>query len=414
MGSVRSLSVVGVAAVAAFATVLGPGVASARPSWVGTWAASPIAGVTSPTCPAGPGGLANQTVRNVVFASIGGSRVRVRLTNTFGTSPLIVSAASVAIDGDGANIVPGTMRTLLFKGAQQVTIPTGGEVVSDAVGLDVKQSQELAVSVYGRHLDGPATFHRLSQEHNFVSTPGNFAGDPTAKNFPTTISCWMFADGVDVVPSPRVAGSVVTLGDSITDGSASTVGANRRWPNFLAQRLNARAGTTLSVVDEGISGNRVLSNAGASGVSALARLDRDVLSQPGVRDVILLEGINDIGQSDLGTTPKVTATDLIAGYRQIIDRVHAAGLRIFGATLTPFKGASYWTPEGEQTREAVNQWIRTSGAFDGTIDFAAATASPTDPQTFDPAYDSGDHLHPRDAGYEAMAQAVNLDMLLRS
>jgi lysophospholipase L1-like esterase len=224
----------------------------------------------------------------------------------------------------------------------------------------------------------------------------------------------MFADGIDVVPSAQIAGSVVALGDSITDGVHSTVNANNRWPNYLARRFDALHGRTMSVVDEGISGNRVLSDAGTAGVSALARLSRDVLQQPGSKDVILLEGINDIGQSDLGTTPFVSADDLISAYKQIITQAHAAGLKIFGATLTPFEGAFYWSPAGEATREAVNHWILTSGAFDGTIDFASVTADPANPEMFNPAYDSGDHLHPNDAGYQAMANAINLKMLLHS
>ncbi len=382
-------------------------------AWSGTWGASPIAGATSTTCPAGADALDNQTVRDIVYTSVGGQNVRVRFTNTFGTAPLVIGSASLAVEQSGAGTVPGTMRQLRFGGKQSIAIPPGAEALSDWVSMDVPGLQDLAVSVYVPRFDGPATFHRVAVQDNYVSAPGDFATDPNAADFPTTISCWMFVDRIDVQPSRRVIGSVVTLGDSITDGTRSTLNTNSRWPNFLARRFATHPGQILSVVDEGISGNRVLSDAGTAGVSALARLDRDVLTQPGARDVILLEGINDIGQSDLGNTPLVTADDLIAGYRQIITQAHAAGLRIFGATLTPFKGASYWSPEGEQTREAVNAWILTAGEFDGTIDFAAATASADDPQVFNPVYDSGDHLHPNDTGYQAMAQAVDLQMLLR-
>jgi lysophospholipase L1-like esterase len=219
-------------------------------------------------------------------------------------------------------------------------------------------------------------------------------------------SCSYFVDGVSVIASGRVEGAVVALGDSITDGTFSTVNANRRWPNDLARRLDARHGQTLSVVDEGIAGNHVLGDAGIAGVNALARLDRDVLEQPGARDVILLEGVNDIGASH------ATADQLIPAYEQIIAQVHARGVRIFGGTLTPYKGAFYWTPAGEQAREAVNRWILTSGAFDGVVDFAKATADPADPLVFNPAFDSGDHLHPSDAGYQAMANAVDLGRLV--
>ncbi|WP_433894334.1 GDSL-type esterase/lipase family protein [Streptomyces sp. CA-111067] len=419
MALTRSFLIAGAATCAMLAAGAGAGVgvggsaAASGPHAVGTWAASPIQGATSSTCPAGPGGLTDQTVRDIVFAAVGGDRVRVRLSNVFGTAPLTVASASVAVEGSGADTVPGTMRALRFGGARSVTIPPGAEVSSDWVGLKVRQLQNLAVSAYVPHLDGPATFHTEAHQTNFLSGTGDFATEPGAAAFPTTMSCWMFADGVDVVPSTsRLAGSVVAFGDSITDGSGSTSGTNHRWPNYLAGRLDALPGRTLSVVDEGIGGNRVLSDAGTSGVSALSRFDRDVLAQPGARDVILLEGINDIGQSDIGTTPKVTAADLIAGYQQLIDRAHAAGLRMFGATLTPFKGAGYWSAEGEATRDAVNRWILGSGAFDGTIDFAAATASPEDPQVYDPAYDSGDHLHPNEAGYQAMARTVDTSMLV--
>ena len=232
------------------------------------------------------------------------------------------------------------------------------------------------------------------------------AASPAA--FTTVNACSYFVDGVSVVADGRVQGTVVAVGDSITDGTFSTVNANRRWPNDLARRLLARHGQTLSVVDEGIAGNQVLKDSGLAGVNLLARLDRDVLDQPGARDVILLEGVNDIGASH------ATADQLIPAYEQVVAQAHARGLRIFGGTLTPFKGAFYWTPAGEQAREAVNRWILTSGVFDGVVDFARATANPTDPLTFNPAFDSGDHLHPSDAGYQAMADAVNLNRLLES
>jgi lysophospholipase L1-like esterase len=381
---------------------------------VGTWTASPIAGAPSSTCPAGDGGITNQTVRDIIYPSISGSEVRVRLTNTFGTAPLSVGAASIAVEKTGAATVASTTQALTFGGKKKVTIPPGAEALSDWVAFPVTQGQDLALSVYVPQLSGPATFHAATQQNSFLSTAGNFARTAGAANFPTTISCWMFADGVDVAAATRVIGSVVAFGDSITDGVASNVNANNRWPNILGRRFDARAGKTMSVVDEGISGNRVLSDAGTSGVSALARFSRDVVAQPGAKDVILLEGINDIGQSDLGTIPLVTAADVIAGYKQLIAQAHAAGLKIFGATLTPFKGAFYWSQQGEQTREAVNRWILTSGAFDGTIDFAAITAQPGSPKVYNPAFDSGDHLHPNDAGYLAMADAIDLKTLLGS
>jgi lysophospholipase L1-like esterase len=304
------------------------------------------------------------------------------------------------------------MRRLSFGGAAGISIPPGTEAVSDPVPLRVGALQSLMVSVYVPRLTGPATIHSLAIQDNFVSSPGDFttSADPAA--FGTTIGCWMFVDGVDVAATPRLPASVVAFGDSITDGFRSTLNANRRWPNDLARRLTALHGRTLSVVDQGISGNRVLAD--GAGVSAQARLDRDVLTQRGARVVIFLEGINDIGFADLGLGPPITAADLIAGYRQIIQRCHDAGLAIIGGTLTPFKGVpNYWNATGEGIREEVNHWILTSGAFDAVVDFAAVTADPHDPQVFNPAFDSGDHLHPNDAGYQAMADAIDLRTLLR-
>jgi lysophospholipase L1-like esterase len=375
--------------------------------WVGSWAASQVVGTTSATCPAGAGGISNQTVRNVVFASVGGQSVRVRLTNAFGTAPLTVGAASIALAGAGAQTMPGTMRVLHFGGEPTITIPPGAEALSDPVRLGVRDLSDLAVSVFVPTLTGPATIHSLAVQDNFLSGPGNATTTPDAASFGTTIACWMFVAGVDVI-NPTVPGTIVAFGDSITDGLRSTVNANRRWPNDLARRLHTRVGAG-SVVDQGISGNRILAD--GAGTSALARLNRDVLTQTGARTVILLEGINDIGFADLGLSPPIAAADLIAGYHQIITWAHNAGLRILGGTLTPFKGVpGYWNPTGEQIRETLNHWILTSGAFDGVIDFAAATADSSDPQTLNPAFDSGDHLHPNDTGYQAMANAINLHL----
>lgn len=413
----RRATAIATSAAAAIATaVLTAGTASAAPAppLVGTWAASPVAGATASGCPAGPGGLANQTIRNIVYPSVSGSTVRVRFSNVFGTSPLTIGSASIAVAGSGANVVPGTVTPLTFGGSTSFTVSPGAEALSDPVSFNVTAQQDLAVSVYVPQFSGPATYHPFTAQTNYLSTTGDFTADPTSTNYPTSISCWMFVDGVDVTPSANIAGSVVAFGDSITDGVASTTNANNRWPNDLARRFDALNGRTMSVVDEGISGNQVLGNAGTAGVSAEARFSRDVLAQPGAKDVIVLEGINDIGQSDLGNIPLVTAADLINAYKQLIAQAHAAGLKIFGATLTPFEGASYWSPAGEATREAVNHWILTSGAFDGVIDFAAVTADPANPEMFNPAYDSGDHLHPNDAGYQAMANAINLAMLIHS
>jgi len=387
------------------------------PAWVGTWAASPMAGATSSTCPAGAGGFENKTVRDIVYPSVGGDAVRVRLSNAFGTAPLTVGGASVAVDETGAETVPGTTRQLRFDGKTSVTIPVGQEMLSDPLPLRVRALEDLAVSVYVPALSGPATFHWTAMQTSFVSTTGDYTTSDSSVNYSTSINCWMFADGVEVPGSPQVTGSVVAFGDSITDGFQSDPNANDRWPNVLARRLHAMAGPAMSVVDEGITGNQLLTDSAFAGVSGLHRLNRDVIGQPGAKVVIMLLGINDIGFTDLGLdTPPATAASIEAGYEQVIARVHAAGLRIIAGTLTPFltlpvATSGYQDAAGEVLRGEVNHWILTSGAFDGVIDFSSAVASPYDPQAINPAYDSGDHLHPNDVGYQVMGDQVPLRLL---
>jgi len=362
--------------------------------WVTAWSASPV-----------DMGDAHYTgtVRNVVFSSTGGNNVRVRLTNTFGSQPYEFGDASIGVSDSQGNIT-GPIVPLTFSGQRSVTVPQGAEVVSDPVSLTVPSLHDLAVSVYVPHDDGEQSGHPDAQQVNYLTQGTDNVMDRTTAAY-GQLSQWYYVDSVDVTTQPQVQGTVVALGDSITDGYQSTVNANKRWPNDLARRLDARPGVTMSVADEGISGNQVLQDEGGAGVSALHRFGRDVAERAGAKDVILLEGVNDIGSSD------AQASQIIAGYKQIIAQAHAAGLKIFGGTLTPFKGASYWSPEKEHTRDVVNRWIRTSGAFDGVIDFAKATADPSDPEMFYPPYDSGDHLHPNDAGYQAMANAVDLGML---
>lgn len=363
--------------------------------WVATWGASPQ-------------DMGNHnytgTIRNIVFAAVGGDSVRVRLTNTYGNQPLQIGNAYIGVSGADGNI-RGPNVPLTFAGSRTITIPQGAEALSDPVSLAIPALTDLAVSVYIPQAT-EQTGHNDSQESTYITEGTDHAGDTTAAAY-FPISSWWFVDSVDVTAGRPDEGTVVALGDSITDGYQSTVNADKRWPNDLARRLDARRGVTLSVANEGISGNEVLQDTCCAGVGALNRFDRDIVDRAGAKDVILLEGINDIGAAD------AQASQLIAAYQQLIAQAHAAGLKIFGGTLTPFKGASYWSPEKEQTRETVNNWILHSGAFDGVVDFAKATADPSDPQVFNPAYDSGDHLHPNDAGYQAMADAVNLSMLLR-
>jgi lysophospholipase L1-like esterase len=297
-----------------------------------------------------------------------------------------------------------------------VVIPPGAEVASDPASLSVGRSSHLAVSLYLPGPTGQATQHADAQQVNYVATGLHLTSGPGP--FRTRTHSWYYLAGVDVLSPRHTLGSVVALGDSITDGVGSPSGADARWPNLLAERLNRRSGSTLAVVDAGIGGNRVLNAARCCGVSAIARFQRDVAEQPGTRDVILLEGINDIGFSQSHgplTAPHtdVSALAIVEGYERMVTLARTDGLKVFAGTLTPFQGARYWTPRGEAKRQAVNHWIRTSGAFDGVIDFAGAVADPADPERLDPAYDSGDHLHPNADGYRAMAAAVNLGVLLR-
>jgi lysophospholipase L1-like esterase len=380
--------------------------------WVATWGASPQ--------PATPGtlsepGFRDATIREIVLTSAGGVRVRVRLSNAFGDAPLRIGRVAVAFQTQGAQTLTGTDTPVYFDGRRSVLIPPGAEATSEPVPLVVGPATHLAVSVYVPGPTGPATQHADAEQVNYVATGSHVSGG--AGPFKARTRSWYFLSGVDVLTTRRTLGSVVALGDSITDGVGSPTGADARWPNFLAQRLSAQAGRTLGVVDEGIGGNRVLNAAPCCGPSAIARFERDVREQPGARDVILLEGINDIGYSrshGLLTAPHtaVSPLQIVEGYERIVTLAHTAGLKIFGATLTPFQGARYWSPAGEADREAVNNWIRTSGEFDGVIDFAGALAEPGDPSRLNPACDSGDHLHPNAAGYRAMAAAVSLAPLL--
>ncbi len=386
--------------------------------WVASWSASPQAATPSSLAFI-PGdvsavGFSNQTVRNIVFTSVGGSALRVRLTNTFGSQPVTFNEVDVGLVQSGATLVSGSSQIVTFAGKTSVMIAPGAEALSDPVPVVVQPLAHLAVSLFSAGATGPATYHFNANQTNYIAA-GNAASSTSGAAFATTSAAWYFVDDVDVQVRPEVRNTIVALGDSITDGFGSIPNANHRWPNLLAQRILAGPpGLVDSVVDEGISGNRVLDNSACFGIDAQARLDRDVLTQAGVHFVILLEGINDIGFSQLPNSgcsspnTDVSADEIIAGYQQIIAQVHAEGLKIFGGTLTPFQGAFYFSVAGEAKREAVNAFVRTSGMFDGVIDFDKAVRDPSNPLQFLPLYDSGDHLHPNDAGYQAMANAVNL------
>lgn len=377
-------------------------------NWVGTWASSPMSG--SPSIAEGLLlGSKDLTIREVVRASLGGKKVRIALTNEFGKSPLVVSKVHLQRHGAADSITPGSDHAVTFSGSASVTIPAGQFVTSDPINLDLPNTADLVVSIcVPQQAIESATIHSLSLATSYVAL-GDQTTAPSLTS-PTSVAHWYFLKDVQV-DAPKGAFAVVTLGDSITDGAHSTVDANRRWPDDLATRLLANKKTrNVTVLNEGISGNRLLKE--VAGPSALDRLDRDVLNAPGAKYVILLEGINDIGRTTMPRKPDdpVTTAQILDGYRQIIQRAHAKGLKIIGATLTPYLGATYSSPEGEQMRQALNAFILQPGNFDGVIDFDKATRDPQHPGQYLPSFNDGDHLHPNDAGYTAMANAINLSL----
>ena len=382
-----------------------------RKNWVATWTASPQP-PEPPFINPNPASFSNQTIRQIVHVSLGGSTVRLRLSNEFGRTPLRVGELRVAHQLAGASTVPGSDRPVTVGGQTTFTIPAGAPLLSDPVDIRVPALSNLVVSMYLPDTVTTSTFHSLGVQTTYVTTAGNYtaAMSPPVAATPTS---GFFLSGLSVKAGKRSA-AIVTLGDSITDGFASTVDANRRWPNVLAARLQARPQYDhLAVANQGISGNRTLHD--LIGPNALARFDRDVGATAGARWVILLEGINNIGIPGAFGLPaeQVSASDIINGHRQLIARAKERGLKIYGATLTPFEGTvfpGYFTAAGEAKRQAVNAWIRGSGEFDAVIDFDRVIRDPASPGRMLPAYDSGDHLHPNDAGYQAMANAIDLSL----
>jgi lysophospholipase L1-like esterase len=366
---------------------------AATTPWTGTWSASPESGGQS---------FSQQTLRQIVHTSIGGSSAQVQVSNVFGAAPLVVADVHVALRSSGSTIVSGTDHTVTFGGQASITIPAGGLAVSDAVAMSVPALSDVVVSMYLPQSTGSSTYHQQGTVTNYIAA-GDVSGNASLSGAQTTNS-YFFLTNLNV-QNPAAQGAVVTLGASITDGYASTTDANERWPNDLAARL-ANSGRTIGVLNQGISGNRLLVD--GSGQSALNRFNRDVLSQPGVKWVIFSDDpINDLGS----TTPPPTSAQLIAGLQQLISMAHQNGIEFLCSTLTPYQGASYWTQQGETAREAYNAYVLSSGSgCDGVIDQAAATSNPSDPTMYLPAYDSGDHLHPNDAGYQAIANAVNLNL----
>lgn len=376
---------------------------SAAPAhWVATWAASPsLAPDNARVMARNHFIIHDATLREIVHTSLGGPEVRVRFATTFGTESVHIAAASILTPS-------GTLRPLTFAGKSSFTMPPNAVVVTDPVALDVPADSDLAINLYLQGTVNAASIHYVASQISYIA-PGDQTGSKAwpRKGDGIAFPRWAFLAGVDVA-APASAATIVAFGDSITDGVHSTVNANHRWPNDLFRRLQSAGRKHLSVVDAGISGNRLITDAArSSGVSALARLDRDVLTQPGVRYIIVLEGINDIGHAAPGS---LTSADLIAGLAQLAERAHELGLKIYGATLTPDGGAKrgYYTAETEKIREGYNAWIRSNKLLDGYVDFDRVTRDPAHPKYFLPAYNSGDDLHPNDAGYQAMAAAIPL------
>jgi lysophospholipase L1-like esterase len=369
-------------------------------SWINTWTASPQSSAGGM-----PVTYSNQTVRQIVHVSIGGSRVRIRLSNEFGSHPVLIAAASVGVAGIGPEVVPGSLRPLTFGGSKSIILPPGAPIISDPAELDIAPLSEVVVSLYLPSVTEPETVHQVGLQTAYVSTAGDLT---TMSNFSAvdTFNNRLFLAGL-MVETTSSARAIVAFGDSITDGTRSTANTNNRWPDILARRMKD-AGRPIAVLNEAISGNRLLSD--GAGVSALARFERDVLSQPGVSHVVILLGINDIGTQFEPRGVVRIADEIIAGYKQLIERAHVRSIKVIGSPLTPFENAAYFSPDKEAVRRAVNNWIRTSGAFDGIIDFEHVIADPAHRSAIASAYDSGDHLHPNDAGYKAMAEAIDLKL----
>ena len=371
----------------------------------------PPPSAAAPSRPARPPiyGVEDMTLREIVHVSIGGPQARVVFTNEFGTDSLTIGAAHLAVSQGGSTINTVGASGLTFGGRTSVTIPAGALAVSDPVPVNVPAQSDLAISFFLPAQTIPQLSQHGGADQISYSAPGNVVGAKTLDD-PHEIRSWPFVKAVDVMVSAKSA-AVVAFGDSITDGAYVTVNSNNRWPDELARRLHANPKTAdIGVLNLGIGGNRILHD--NAGPSALARFDRDVIAQAGVKYIIVLEAINDIGHAYDPNKPYdvVSADDLITGYIQMADRAHMHGIKVYFATLTPYTGAKYMSPAGEEVRQALNKWIRTNKVADGFIDFEKATQDPANPSMYLPAYDSNDHLHPNDTGYKAMGDSIDLGL----
>jgi lysophospholipase L1-like esterase len=397
------------------ALALLPAALFAQTRWIATWATAPAPQLaTTAEMTSARMVFNNQTLREIVHTSVGGSTCRVRMSNAFGKDPLTIGAAAIAVRATAAEIVGGTSRAITFAGRSSVTIPPNAILFSDPVTMEVPAGGDLAVSIYLARSATAGGIHYSADTSNYIGA-GNQV-DATQFRSSATITTWAFLAGVDVA-APESAATIVTFGDSITDGNNSTRDANHRWPDYLAARLRATGRNDLGIANVGISGNRLYHDPFANvrfGVNALARFGRDVLEQPGVKYVIIKIGINDIGQPGTGSGAPAEAVedaDLIGGLKLLADRAHEKGIQVICSTLTPFSvytGAGYYSDMKNAQRHAVNRWVRTSGTFDFVLDWDFFLRDPQKPDSMLAAYDSGDHLHPGDAGYKAMADAIDL------
>jgi lysophospholipase L1-like esterase len=390
-------------------------------NWIGTWASAP-----QPTLPGKPQTFQNQTLRLIVHTSAAGSKVRIKISNTYGDTPLIIGAAHVARRSTAADIDPATDRAVKFGGKSSASVPAGSMVVSDAVELDVPALSDLAVSLFLPKATDAKTSHILAKQTSYISAEGDSTADAKF-SVAKKLRSWPFLTGVDVAGPPHGA-VIVAFGSSLTDGDGSTTDTNGRYPDVLAERLqkDAKGNSAVGLLNEGIIGNRLLNDSphqagspfgAALGQSGMARFERDVLAQAGVKYVIVGLGINDIAfpGSLTPAADQMSSDKLIAGYRELIARAHKKGVRVIGTTNPPFENSflkdppvTFYTPEKEAVREKVNAWILSSGEFDAAVDLDKVLRDPSHPTQILPAYDSGDHLHPNNAGYKAAGDAFPL------
>jgi lysophospholipase L1-like esterase len=390
--------------------------APAQAGWITSWAAAPVRPIVAMGEMMRAPAFKNQTLVQRLRIAAGGKAVRIRFSNAYGTAPLDIGGARIALLDKDGNEVPGSERTLTFSGKAHTSIATGAPLLSDTVNLTLPDLSRLAVSIYLPGETGACTCHQSALDEMLVSPEGDFLG----KSFTPArkLMSRAFVSAVEV-DGANNSGTIAVLGDSISDGIGSTASANHRWPDYLADRLSASARGKWGIANLGISGNRILSD--GMGDSALARLDRDILALPGIKYMIVFEGVNDLGigfgpsrngpiPMNALPSPKLDLEQMLAGYRQIVERAHARGIKVIGATIAPYKGATYWSQEGEAVRQGINAEIRSGKLFDGMVDFDKAFADPANPQEMRPGYHMGDHLHGTDAGYEAIAKSIDLNL----